>query len=155
MDPGKLQDADQPMDQAAQELDQNDPGDALPHQEEVLKNLREGQKQMQQQMQKQRGQPGQEPGEPGGEPGQGQGDGDGQGEGEGQSDLDTDSLGRTLSNPVDLEWEKNQALSQKRREEISRMLERKDLPKSTRDYYERLLKGRSQGAPAPASKPAP
>ncbi len=135
MDPGKLQEADKPMDQSAQELDQNDPGDAIPHQEEVLKNLREGQKQMQEQMQQQ---------QQGQQPGQGQGDGQGEGEGDGEHEPSADALGRVPTNAEQLEFEKDAVLSQKRRAEIQRLLEGKNLPQATREYYERLLKGKNQ-----------
>ncbi len=135
MDPGKLQEADKPMDQSAQELDQNDPGDAVPHQEDVLKNLREGQKQMQEQMQQQ---------QKGQQPGQGQGDGQGEGDGEGEHEPSPDALGRLPAGADQLEFEKDAALSQKRREEIVRLLERQSLPQATREYYQRLLKGKNQ-----------
>lgn len=139
MDPGKLQDADQPMDQSAQELDQNDPGDAIPPQEEVLKNLREGQKQMQQQMQQQMQK----------KPGQGQGEGQGEGEGDGEHEPSADALGRLPADADAIKIEKDATLSQKRREEIKNLLEQSNLPQATREYYERLLKGKN-ARPAPS-----
>lgn len=148
MDPGKLQDADKSMDQAGEELDQGDPGDAVPKQDEALQQLREGQKQMQQQMQQQQ--------KPGQQPGQGQGQGPGQGEGEGEGDSSpTDILGRRMDRSgQDLGSLDSENLSQQRRDEIMKRIQTNPaMPKAEREYLERLLN--PQSSKRPFGKPSP
>ncbi len=140
MDPGKLQDADKSMDDASGELQQGDPGDAVPKQDRALEELREGQeqmkKQMQQMMQKQ--------------PGQGDGPGDGEGQ-EATMNEPRDVLGRAAPRdaqelgPIDSE-----SLSRQRRDEIRERLKKQDMPQTERDYLERLLKGGKGKLSAPS-----
>ena len=73
MKPGKLSDAQQQMQQSKEKLQDGQPGQSLPSQNQALESLREGKKQMQQQMQPSKG---------GKKPGKGQGKGPGQGQGE-------------------------------------------------------------------------
>ncbi|QQG36134.1 MAG: DUF4175 family protein [Micavibrio aeruginosavorus] len=138
MDPGKLEDAGKSMNEAGQQLQADNPQDAVPSQNEALKSLREGAQQMKEQMQQMM------------KPGQGQGPGQGEGEGENMGPM-TDPLGRRMPQeardlgPLDAE-----NLSRERREAILELLKDPNRPKAEREYLQRLLEG---GKKKPAFKP--
>ena len=137
--PKSLKEADKPMEKSHQKLQQGNPKDAIPNQNEALQKLQEGQKQMQQQMQQQS--------RPGNNPGQGEGEGPGEGTEGGQGRSTKDPSGK-LNNEAGKSIEQNDPKNQVRdiRDKIRDMLSDPNLSPENKRYLENLEK---QNTPLP------
>src|SRR5262249_5706378 len=131
------------MQDASGQLQQGQAGQAVPSQDQALQALNDAQQQLAQQMQQMM-----------------QGGGNGPLSHDTTGDAQTDPLGRSetssaQSNQTVDPAKQDPGRAREIRDEIRKRLENPNLPKTEREYLERLLKDQKQQSPQPSPPPAP